>query len=476
MTTLGTNQLQLSRIQRNRDLANALRQQAMSFEPIRHPYQGLAKLAQALVAAQMDRRSDKRQEALAEENRKMMADALAEVPAATDAQGYPVSVNTLQGIQLEGFDDVPAETLITSGQRVMPMRDKTPQEMLAALPPEIGQQVIANVLTNQLSARSDEKVRSTEQFGRVSSEGFITDRIDAVPGTEQYNQLVSDPNYVRVTIPSGVTRNLDVTPKLSSNDYTKIEETLGEAWVAFDQIDRLRAATTSGALSPDTMVGAIRDLGNRTVATLESLGETFSGRVEYDQVLQQSGAYSKWSNTMRAYERGVEQGAKRYTAADIAANESFMTRFAKLDASFQQNAISLAYTLARIADPGGRLSEMDVINQMRGLQLDNPSKDARMQALSDAERSFAVKIKARLYFAQARAADAGQRINVPPELQQRIEATTGPIGSAPPPVQTPEGLVVDPVLQKWLNDASAEDIALVIKRNPETARRLGLIP
>lgn len=83
-------------IQRNRDMADALLNQASSTAPLQHPLQGVAQLAQALNAQAFRQRSERGESALQEQERQKMAQFLANFDPAT-AQMIGDAPQSLQG-------------------------------------------------------------------------------------------------------------------------------------------------------------------------------------------------------------------------------------------------------------------------------------------------------------------------------------------------------------------------------------------
>lgn len=139
MATLNTNQSQLANVQRQRNLADALTQQAISAQPIVSPFQGLAKLAQALVANQVRKSADETESSAEKRRVKALQDALAPVTESAIAPDRPVAMESLEGEPTLGS---------LPGRRFTRTRPKNPQERLTALAgtnPELAESIVGQV-------------------------------------------------------------------------------------------------------------------------------------------------------------------------------------------------------------------------------------------------------------------------------------------------------------------------------------------
>ena len=97
MATLSTNQRQLQQVERRRELADAMTQQALTFQPIRHVNQGLAQLAQAFAANAINRRADKDETAASEAEQKALAEALSGEPI-TGNLSDPIAITSREPV------------------------------------------------------------------------------------------------------------------------------------------------------------------------------------------------------------------------------------------------------------------------------------------------------------------------------------------------------------------------------------------
>lgn len=426
MATLATGKSALSQVDRSRQLAAALQQMAMSFEPIAHPYQGLAKLAQAWAANQVMKAADRRESEIAKEQQQMLVNALSpvEMQIPTRETDMPVmgeiAVNPgdMSGVDVNTFGPMGSGTPVTIE------RPKSAAEMLQALPAEIGQGVLQDYLTQMLMAQSGITPQQLTQRQSDLYTSVGTRQIE-VPGQKPFEAEVfrekRAPGRVGLIGPDGtltpidsqfIKGAIDKTQDIpyGTSDYADFEATVTEAVTALDQIDRLRTNIVAGGLTQKTAIGGISAVLDNFAASLGQLGL----RLNRDQegVMLDRGFYSKF--------RVTEADREKYSAARISEIERAWKRFSALDAENQQISIALAYTLARIADPGGRLSEMDVMNQMLSLGLDQPSSERRLAALASAERTFAKTIETRLFFARQRAGENAPQL--PPGFENRINS------------------------------------------------------
>ncbi|MBX2825812.1 MAG: hypothetical protein KTR33_13860 [Gammaproteobacteria bacterium] len=402
MPQLNSRQLQLRQLERQRGLANALQQSALSFQPIEHPLQGVAKLAQALVSNQINRRTDDKQEKLEKERREGIAAALSSTtpPNVFGTGGQPRSTEDMiqdlarvdpdMALRLQS-EPLQRRMMLEQNTLFAPQQQRAPQSDFS----RVGQRVVSGL--------SDTPREMEVNQEKLSGRLFVNDE----NGNRTF--LSSD----QVTTPTERTTNVP----FSTNERNELIGTFAQAGVAFDQFTRLREGINKGALSDQTAVGAARSIVENTVSSVRALGQTgealIRGRLSNDegQLGQRRNFSGYGANNVSAEDR------LKYSGDDIAANLSAWERLQQADAGYQQVAISIAYSLARIADPGGRLSEMDVLNQMRGLQLDSSSKPKRRSALDNAERTFAVNLKQQLQLRSA----IGQDFPVPEELMRRID-------------------------------------------------------
>jgi hypothetical protein len=225
MTSLRTGQRQLTRNaaadQRRRQLAAQLQQQATSFAPIQHPYQGLAKLAQAWAGVQLNKRSDADEQEYETERAKRYAEALSPVrePLAQNvpstgqiAPGDTVGVLAGMGQPNFGGELFRTQTIPERPQYQTPTqtmsqgRPRTREEMLQVLGPELGEPVLQQMLAQQFTQKND---KSADVLGRIDQSGQVFGHTAAIPGTQRYEALLQA-GYFPVAKPS---QGADTQPK-----------------------------------------------------------------------------------------------------------------------------------------------------------------------------------------------------------------------------------------------------------------------
>ena len=467
MATLNTNATQLQQLDRRRELASALQQSGSSIAPITHVNQGLAKLMQALAANAINKRADKDEQSIAEKRRKAIAAALD--PTIFDPDRRGDSEFLVSGAQPEGdVQGVDVHSFERLGSRRNKTGDEATEGLFAALSPDNAEAVIANILTQQLTGENDE-----DRFELVGK-GNLIDMGDGTPPFEAQVVMTNGPDrQLGITdgrggftplasnqIKGATQRTQDTPLALNKQDISAIQDEMIIAISALDELSRLKLVIDRGGLMEESTVGGIRKGMGSFIATIESLGETFTRRPDEDRIsspqLQADGTLGYTFQTASAdynsaaHQAAIKTGnARQYSKREIALNKEFFNRFSKLDGATQQLSISIAYTLARIADPGGRLSEMDVLNQMRGLGLDSANKDRRLSAISQAERTFAVKANAQLFFAKKRAKESGVELPIPPGFEENIRAILDR-----PPFGTPveETSLAQPLSQQQVID------------------------
>jgi hypothetical protein len=445
MATLETGRSQLQQIERSRQLAAALQQMATSFGPVVHPYQGLAKLAQAYVGVVANKAADSREKELAEERSKALAEALS--PVTVPGGQLPSSQANIGGIpeqisipgrrgpggQQEAptnmmLEGIPDKANIPGMKYGSYERPRSLSEMLSLLPAEYGESVLSDVAKQQLLANAGLTPQQLAARNPGDLYASVGTRTVTMPGQEPFEAelfrekaapgrvgLLDATGQMRPLDTSWISGAVDVTSEKpwSVNERSDFQSTATEAITAFDQIDRLRKNIPLGGLTQKTAVGMVSAFFDNAASTLDQIGLRLNR--ENEGVLIDAGAYKSLDVT--------DEDRDKYSSARISEIQSGWKRFSVLDAANQQIAISLAYTLARIADPGGRLSEMDVMNQMLALGLDQPSPERRLSALNEAERTFAKTVETRLWF--ARNAPGNENLAVPPVLERKLQSVLG---------------------------------------------------
>jgi hypothetical protein len=432
MATLQTGQNRLQAIQRQRQLADALAQSAISYEPIQHPLQGAAKLAQAFVAAKMLKGATKKEDKIEQEERDRLAKAI-DYFAPANKVTVPQQQEFLPGVKntmLGGFDEdyrgieMPVPDSFKDYSIPNPLG-----EMLKNMDPEMSNEILGQLTARQMMVgmgitpqaeearyRAPGKLNKLGDYDVTMPNGqmhlgmpIYTDPAGGPPGF--YGSQGWTPIDMRWA--SKVDRREEKTqlPEMTASQLAKFGGGLRETVTAMDQIERLRGFIMQpvSGLTSDSSLGKIRQMTANFIGFFRQASRTYTGYRRDEEKLvsfYQSGpnadrptskAYGDWDATMASYQQNVAaaeregKDARVYSQWELDANRTFLNQFASLDARTQQVSIALAYTLARIADPGGRLSEMDVINQMRSLNLTAMDPAARMGALAEAERTFAVQ-------------------------------------------------------------------------------------
>lgn len=417
---LSTYQTQLAEIERRRELAQAMQAQSLKMEPIGHPLQGWAKLAQAWLGARAMRKLEDEEEGSRAAMSKAIADALN--PYTEKTVGYDPTA-TPQGVTQNSLTDVDRSGVWDFQARGTPVTEKvrkTDEEWaqgIASVNPEWS----ANF---QMQQRLQ---KPTNPYGNgklveVTFPGGRKDEmlLDQDQRTGAWGYI--DQNGQRQNIPGDwigptVQQTKDVgLPPLSANDVKDIEKLVTEVTVGFDQIDRLRNGIMEGGLmvaEGGPAAGRIRNAVVQLTANMKALyhsvyGAEGSGEVyDYGSGRWVRDDYGSMTDVRRYNNRPDRYSADYWSQRDIdkygdSKMQSNWDWFKSLDAIVQANGVAVAYTLARMADPGGRLSEMDVINQMRALQLDGADTRMRLQALAEAERTFATAAYTRVGFAKNR--------------------------------------------------------------------------
>jgi hypothetical protein len=460
MATLATGKSALAQVDRSRQLATALQQMAVNFEPIQHPYQGLAKLAQAWVASRMMKNADKREKEIANEQRQMLIDALSPVEYEIPTREYDTPVigevayepDMISGVDVTNFGP------LGSGEPIRDTRQKTPQEMIAALDPTIGQEVLGKILVSNMTQKPtdlQQKLALIQQLDPDDSLGLLSSFAlegGLNMGKTNFLKHGSEKPITAVVINGrlfendpkakhGIGQPIDMNSgqiigttvqvsSLADLKGLKIPQSMVQGVVTLDQFNQLEQLVRSGGVdNMETFAGWVRSAGINTVASARQLAQSLGISFDYlDNPTIRIGGRTviDRGQLVRLDSRGNPTNWE-----DEQAISSFneWRRLGNIDAATTQLGITIAYTLARIADPGGRLSEMDVMNQMRGLQLTSSDEQVRLVALERAKRTFAMTMKEQIDFAER----MGQQVNVKPgfmeELDQIIRETDLTVGA-----------------------------------------------
>jgi hypothetical protein len=405
MATLTTGNTALSQVERSRQLAAALQQMATSFEPITHPYQGLAKLAQAWIAGRMNRQSDEREREIIRQRGEMIANALG--GTATETAIDP----TRGGTTLPSGQGEVVPSVFNQVQTTRPM---SLQEQIAALPPDLAGPAAVEHLLQRGKAVTP---RDAVTFGKYDeTTGMISDYVDAVPGTQTFNQLVTDPEMIRVDRPGP--RELTTEVPFTPTERTNFQELQRATNSTFFMIDELLNITESGGLPggivTDVALGIDSLLSQFHVAYRLATGRD-------DRYLTDAVSFDNLGSRVDLTNARLSDG----TVVDL---RDAYNEFVKMGAEGKAAGIGLSYALARQEDPGGRLSEADVLWQMQRNRLTSGSVKQIQAALRLLARqtgdnySFAVRNLPEQFHSE-----------IDPQLQARANTAVGKGRSYSPP-------------------------------------------
>ena len=345
---------------------------ATSFEPITHPYQGLAKLAQAWLAGKMMKQSNSREQEIIEQQRQAMIDALSakyerqgiyESPPAMspvpDPQGQLWQDPATAGMPQPQSSPLPVDTVMTQTRPGLPQQQI---DRIMALPPEVRATVIGNWVQSQLIP-DYHAPQSAEVFAKVGDNGYLTDHKTAIPGTQAYNDLVSDPEYTRVTLPSGIERREEGGPGsfggMTDAALSRQQEAINDQVAAMNTFargtERLLGILyeTPGA---NTLTARVANVGNRAMQEVKAIGAEL-------------GVYIVDENNVRLGEVGW----------DIAHYEDIFnaTGLAEANPRIKNGFLAMAIQRAMASGLGtGRaLSDYDIKNQLATLGANQSDPD-----------------------------------------------------------------------------------------------------
>lgn len=450
MATLESGSNRLAQIDRRRNLADQLSKMALEgpgVQNFRHPLQGWAMLAQALAANYNRSRADKMQKEHDRSRQQALLDALQPVQEPVVQQFEKIEGTMPDGSPIPA---IPNQTFKQPGGGVASYpRDKTMEELITSLPPDLAEPAILAGIEARMKSQYGTQKDRYKKVGDydVSGKGLESVPIHRDTQTGQLGLLEATGfRPVNSSELSEINRQSDVPVATREKQL----QTYTQAAVAMDQIDRLRELVAMGGLTEDTFIGNARSFANNVVNAFRSAGLTveaaFNGGTAADRGQLLNPDYYKSLDV-------TEQDKIKYDLDTIAANQEFLGEFNALDAKTQQLSIAIAYTLARIADPGGRLSEMDVMNQVRSLGLHSMSQARRLAALEEAEKTFAETVWQTYEMQQAN----GIAPNLPPGFEARIQSIRNQgSGSRMPQITLEEAI-------DQLNKA---------KDNPEQVQRL----
>ena len=435
MTTLTTGTTQLSQIDRRRDLADALQRQAVSTAPIAHRNQGFAKLAQALLANQLNKTATKKEKEARDKRREALSDALGPV---TETGRLPDTATILDSIE-EGGEP---ESLHIPGKRFEFERPKNTAEILEKLGQAnapLAEGVLANILQQQIEAdlglgTSDDKdpyrhigLRSVTRNG-VTEEAEVFSLKNARDGNPAGTPGVFEGGRFTALDSDQIGGVIDRSTDVPFDSDQELFDSAVEAHTVIGQFGMLADAVNAGGFSNDNTVGKMRRGAENAIEGLQALfktigvavGEITIGGLSHpdDGLFMTDNMHNKATKNVAGRQINVtEEDRIKYTPEDLVNAQDSWDKFIQLDARTQQLGISIAYTLARIADPGGRLSEMDVMNQIRALGLDSSSVQGRIEALQTARFSFAERMRFQIDLAR----ENGSTFRLTPGFEKKID-------------------------------------------------------
>jgi len=422
-------------IERRRALADSLSRSAVSTSPILSPLQGLAQLAQALASNSISRRAGKDEQRLESEKAKALADALSltkEIPVFDDA-GQPIQLPGSTKILEDPFPGRPTQG-VAGDQVNIPGRFATQQvadqegrlAALARAAPDQAAGIAGQVaVTEQLGQRGllpgqiaaanrpptalQETLGLAAQLG-ISSEAaldklgaknvtFLPDNGTAFEAMEIGGRLLDRDTLEPITAPGKVIRagvqaeNVGGLKPLGASESAKLRAFQVESKALLRNLGRLDELSRQTGTPPESFFANLRGGVSSFVANVDNVINTFVPRsAKQDASVQDYNSRRFNDNNIArsidegAYSEGNSEGYRSYTAAEQRDNFSAWQRFQEnsvLDARAKAVAIRVAYTMARLADPGGRLSEMDVINQIRALSLDTGDPERMRAAIQE---------------------------------------------------------------------------------------------
>jgi len=435
MATLTTGQTELRQVERSRALADALQKMSVGFEPIAHPAQGWAKLAQAWAAASINNQARRREEEIAEQQRQAFAQALGPQYA------YSSEITGMGGKDDLG-QDVPS---VFNQVQTAPGLPQQQIDMLMALDPQTRGAVLGGFLEQQMKAQAGITPQQLTPRNPTDPYDAVGPRVVTIPGQEPFEAEIlrnmqgqlgytDESNQFVPVSGDWLSEPISKTQEVPAASRMELSEQFAAGMSTLGELNRLEELVGLDGQSEESLAGSVFQIAEAFRSNINVLwGRTqvlVRGKVAED-VGQLSGTelgvYQNYT-----LENATDRDRQKYSQATMEANMTAWQQLQRLDAATQQLSISIAYSLARIADPGGRLSEMDVLNQIRSLGLQNPSKDRRLAAINEAKITFADQMYNR--YSMYRANDIN--VELPPEFMndlQRIRSGVRQTPSNEPP-------------------------------------------
>lgn len=180
---------------------------------------------------------------------------------------------------------------------------------------------------------------------------------------------------------------------------------------------------------------ALGDFANAEVSTRVALGELDRVQEQINTEDTFSGAIGTLATSLAGAIGAVKQTAALFGSNDDPLFEaeydfSEFTGAGAATAAFRSNILNLAYLLARSAEPGGRLSDRDVQNQINRLAATSGSKESINAAMEEVRRGVKQAFRIR-HEVISRFQDVGE---LPADFQEEtksggISATSHPEGT-----------------------------------------------
>jgi len=129
-----------------------------------------------------------------------------------------------------------------------------------------------------------------------------------------------------------------------------------------------------------------------------------------------------------------EKTVKEAALLDAKLYQDMFSGAAAQSAALQANSIGLAYTLARAANPDGRISDADVRHQMQRVMLDKSSKTQILASITEVRREIMVNMANYLRINELNQNEKGKTYY--DSLMKKVEVIDGPQGDSNLPVVT----------------------------------------
>ena len=396
----------------------------MSFDPIQHPLQGFAKLAQALASLNIEGRASAGEKGLEKKRADALAEALGPIGTGQSTQlpGTSVQLESIgssspDNLGITNQQPTPPSQINIPGRRVQDTRQRTLSEMVKALPTDLGEQITGNVLQRramveagltpaQLSAQSRQspfmlKLNDAINAGlpQVALRGMVAKEI----GLEAVNVFKSGDTTPRTAMRVGgrLFAPTEITADKPFGIGKDITDQVAQAGVSIQPSD-LSAFGDDQSDARGIMIGY-----RQSVGIIDSLADDITRAG--DQSLGFTAAMSGGINTMvKQFQATARLVGRSFIGREPAAvngkltaevngeivpeSQLFNTSLYDIDTSaltsnaqvaqrIKTQSLQLAYAMARAADPGGRLSDKDVQIQLDSMGLGQGGATVALTAL-----------------------------------------------------------------------------------------------